>query len=152
MWNLTYVRNLAPISTHKCHGAAFLSPHRYVQMDLYSWNICSLHNWITFYEVITFHTISTSSYTQDPSVPRLADWVIRVIYHLIFKLTVVFHSKENFSFKWELPACLFPSTIKEVQQRKDGCKIGNYHLNKMLSFKLEATVPTSCLLRRFFRL
>ena len=29
--------------------------------------------------------------------------------------TVVSYSKENFSFKWELPACLFPSTKKEVQ-------------------------------------
>ena len=44
--------------------------------------------------------------------------------------TVVSYSNENFSFKWELPACLFPSTKKEVPQREVGCKIGHSHLNK----------------------
>ena len=36
--------------------------------------------------------------------------------------TVVSYSNENFSFKWELPACLFPSTKKEVQQTEVGAK------------------------------
>ena len=32
--------------------------------------------------------------------------------------TVASYSNENFSFKWELPACLFPSTKKEGEQRE----------------------------------
>ena len=49
------------------------------------------------------------------------------------KYTVVSYSDENFSF--ELPACFFPSTKKEGQQRVDGCKIDHSHLNEKLSFE-----------------
>ena len=48
-------------------------------------------------------------------------------YSFLSLLTVVSYSNENVSFKFALPACLFPSTKKEVQQREDGCKIGHPH-------------------------
>ena len=63
---------------------------------------------------------------------------------VIVDITVVSYSNENFSFKWELPACLFPSTKKEVQQRGDGCKIDHSHLNEKLSFEQDATVEHEC--------
>ena len=52
-----------------------------------------------------------------------------------FSSTVVSYSNENFSLKGELP-----STKTEVQQRGDGSKIGNSHLNEKLSFEYNATV------------
>ena len=44
--------------------------------------------------------------------------------------TVMSYSNENLTFKWELPACLFPFTKKEEQQREDGWRIGHSHLNR----------------------
>ena len=46
--------------------------------------------------------------------------------------TVVSHSDENFSFKWDLTACLFHST------KKDWVQIGYSHLNKTFSFEYDA--------------
>ena len=58
-----------------------------------------------------------------------------ILTHLVLepcKHTVVSYSNENFSFKWELPACLFLSFKKEGQWREDGCKIGHSHCNETL--------------------
>ena len=53
---------------------------------------------------------------------------------------VVTYSNEKFSFKWKLPSCFFLPPKKAGQQREDGCKIDHSHLNKTLSFELDATV------------
>ena len=76
----------------------------------------------------------------------LGGWIIAsIVWHRILSLllclvpklyfSLVSYSNEIFSFKWELPVCLFPSTEKEGQQREDGCRMGHSHLNESLSFE-----------------
>ena len=49
-------------------------------------------------------------------------------------ITVVSYSHENFSFKWELPACLFPSTKKGCNREREWVQ------NRPFSFERKALI------------